>query len=222
MTTTVLHNKPTLGMGIYTPPDISQILKIPQSRIRWYINDVWDNRFGMKEFGERYSWKTKGHPTVNFLVLVEFQIVVYLHDVGVSTRRILQARQALARDRKTAYPFASTELMTDKKDVFYKEAEQILNADGTRQLNTLVDQYCKKIDFGPDFAEKLWPDTKKSSVVVSPLHQFGSPVIDGTNVKVATLNSMYESGETVSVLSTLYDLPQNKILDALRFYKKAA
>jgi uncharacterized protein (DUF433 family) len=217
---TKIHNKPALGMGIYTLPDVSRILKIPQHRIRWYLK-IWDNRFGIKEFGEKYSWKADSHPTVNFLVLIEFQIVVYLHDLGVPTRRILLARKEMARDKNTAYPFASTELMSDKRDVFYSEAGQILNA-GTRQLNTLVDEYCKKIDFGSDYAERLWPDGRDSSVVVNPRHQFGSPVIDGTNIKVSTLYSMHQSGESIPILSALYELSPNKIQDAIRFYARKA
>ena len=63
---------------------------------------------------------------------------------------------------------------------------------------------------------------RQSKIVVNPHHQFGQPVIDGTNVMAAAIYSMYQSGEQVEQISYLYDLKIEWVNDAIQFYKQAA
>jgi len=219
-----LHNKPMLGMGIYTPPDISLILKVPQSRIRWFIKEVWDNRFGQRVFGERYSWDMDNHKAVNFLVLAEFEVVLQLRRSGLSTRRILRAREAIALDLKQPYPFATSTLLFHPRKIWYKLEEMAINADESHQLNFLsfVEKYCKRIDFTANLASRIWPNGRGKSIVVDPHHQFGQPVINGTNIMAETIYVMHEAGEPISRLSQLYEVSEKKIQDAIDFYRQAA
>jgi len=197
---TNLQNKPNLGSGIYTPPDISLILKIPQHRIRWYVAEIWDNRFGKRLFGQRYSWSVGRQKAVNFLVLIEFKVVLFLRDLGLSTHSILKARKEIARDLHLPYPFATSSLLANSSKIWYRVREQVVDADETHQLNfaQCVEEYCKHIDFGQeDLANRLWPDGRDSSVVVDPHHQFGQPTIEGTNITAETIFRMHESGESI-------------------------
>lgn len=219
----MLKNKPALGQGIYTPPEISSILKVPQYQIRWYIEAVWDNRFG-KQFDATYSWKLRSHRAVNFLVLVEFRVVLDLKNLGLPTRRILNARESIGRDEKAPYPFATSRLRANAERIWYEAGGNVLDADGTQQTNfrTLVENYTECIDYVDDLAARLWPDTKQSSVVVDPHHQFGQPTIDGTNITAETIYSMYESGESLEVLGYLYQIPVKKVEDAVKFCQRKA
>jgi uncharacterized protein (DUF433 family) len=137
----------------------------------------------------------------------------------------LKAREAIAIEQELAYPFASSKLLANGNNIWYRAAGSIVNADGTKQLNfaQYVERYCKNIDFGSsDFAERLWPDGKQSSIVVDPNHQFGQPVVEGTNITARTLFAMHRAGEKISMLSKLYEIEERKIKDAIRFYQKAA
>ena len=220
----VLKNKPVLGMGIYTPPDISIILQIPQQRIRWYINEVWDNRFGRSQFNERYSWALNNQRAVNFLVLIEFKIVLALHRLGISTRKILQARNNIAKENSVPYPFASSRILADSKSIRYRFRDAIVDADGSRQLtfDRLVEDYYGCIEFDPDdLAKSFWPRGRDSSIIVDRSRQFGSPIIEGTNISARTIHLMHESGDSVSVLSKLYEVSEKNIRDAIGFYRQA-
>ncbi len=51
------ENKPKIGLGIYTPSEIAQILRLPNYKITRWITKYWDGELG-KEFNSLYSWKT--------------------------------------------------------------------------------------------------------------------------------------------------------------------
>ena len=62
---------------------------------------------------------------------------------------------------------------------------------------------------------------KDHSIVVDPEHQFGSPIIEGTNIKVSTLASLGRGGETVDFISKMFNLTTSQVDEALRFAKAA-
>ena len=71
-------------------------------------------------------------------------------------------------------------------------------------------------------ATRLYPTGLASKIVVDPHHQFGQPVIEGTNITTAVLYSMYKSGESVEQIGKLYDLKVEWINEAIQFSKQAA
>lgn len=220
----MLQNRPNLGVGVYTPSDISLILKIPNYRIRWYIDKVWDQRFGIKNFNERYSWDLQGHRAVNFLVLVEFKIVFQLKKLGLSTQKILKARNTIAKENNLPYPFASSRILANTMKIWYDAKGDIVDADGSEQTSfkEFVEKYYDCIDFKNELAHRFFPNGKDSSIVVDPNHQLGQPIILGTNITTDTIYRMHKAGDSIALLSDVYDLPEQKIRDAIKFYNNAA
>lgn len=220
-----LH-KQQLGTGIYTIPDISKLLGLPQHKVRRYLNEYWDERLGKRLFNETYSWSTGNNvKAVNFFTLIELYTCFHLQELGVSTRQILKSRASIAKDLQIAYPFASAKLLSDGKRIWYEFKDSIVKADGSRQTDFVefIRNFANKIDFNANkVAERFWPAGKQSSVVVDPHHQFGQPIIEGTNINTEVIYSMYESGEPVSSIGILYDITEKDIKDVIRFYKKAA
>ncbi len=217
--------KNKLGSGIYTIPDISFLLNYSQSKVRRYINDFWDERLGKKLFDQTYSWSHQKTKAVNFYVLIELSVFFKLQDLGVKTHKILKSREAIARDLNIAFPFASQGLLTDGQKIWYEFEDSIINADGTRQLNlsNFIKGFCEKIDFNnQELAQRYFPIGKDKCVVVDPHHQFGQPVISGTNINTEVLYSMYDSGEKISTLGLLYDISEKEIMDVIQFYNKTA
>ena len=223
----VIHlHKRELGAGIYTISDISHLLGFSQSKVRRYLNDYWDERLGKKLFNETYSWSTGNNiKAVNFYTLIELLTCFYLQEQGVAIRQILKSREIMAKDLNVPFPFASAKLLTDGKRIWYEFKDSIINADGSKQSVFLefIHDFAKKIDFNSNkIAEKFWPDGKQSSIVVDPHHQFGQPVIEGTNINAEVIFSMFESGEPINTIGILYDITEKEIRDVIRFYKRAA
>jgi uncharacterized protein (DUF433 family) len=214
-----------LGHGIYTVPDISRLLKMPQSKVRRYINEYWDERLGRKLFNETYSWSVDNRTkAVNFHTLIELHVCFYLKELGLSTRSILKSRESMSKDLNLAYPFANAKLLAFGNKIWYEFKDSIVNADGTKQsdFKEFIEDFASKIDFDTNkIAQRFWPDGKESDVLIDPHHQFGQPILRGTNINAEVIYSMYESGEPIESLGILYDLTKKQIFDAISFYKKS-
>jgi uncharacterized protein (DUF433 family) len=100
-----------------------------------------------------------------------------------------------------------------------------VNADGTKQTDfeEFIRKFANKIEFNSNkIAEKFWPAGRYSDIIVNPHHQFGQPVLNGTNINAEVIFSMYESGEAIESIGILYDLTKKQVDDAISFYKKSA
>lgn len=226
MTATIQH-KNALGYGIYTSTDIAQLLGIPRSKVARYLKNYWDDRLGKELFNDSYSWQSESRKVkaVNFYVLIELYVCFQLQALGVKPKRILESRKNIAQETNTAYPFATSKVLSDGRKIWYQFQDSIIDADGTRQINfeTLLSEYLKNIDFnGQEEAIKFYPNGRNSSVVINPHNQFGQPIIEGTNINAEMIYSMYKSGEPLEFITHSYDLSLKAVNDAIEFYKKAA
>lgn len=223
---TISLNKEKIGAGIYTISDISNLLGFPKYKVRRYLNEYWDERLGKKLFNETYSWSTGNNiKAVNFYTLIELFTCFYLQEQGVSPKQVLKSRESIAKDLNLPFPFASASLLTDGKKIWYEFKDSIINADGSRQSNFVefIKDFAGKIDFNSKkVAERFWPVGRGSCIVVDPHHQFGQPIIDGTNINTEVIFSMYESGEPIKTIGILYDITEKEVRDVIRFYNKAA
>jgi uncharacterized protein (DUF433 family) len=220
-----VKNDIELGNGIYTVPDLALILQLPQHRVRRWLRDFYDERLG-KSNNKKYSWGEGREKATNFLTLIEFYVFYILREQKMSADKILKAHQHMSRELKTAYPFASYRLLVNQKEILYGiDDETWVHADESNQLvfQKMIEDFFKKIDFSSnELAERFWPLGREKKIVVDPHHQFGQPVINGTNINATTIYSMYESGEQISTIGILYDLTEQEICDAVAFCKRKA
>jgi len=221
-----IQNKKELGSGIYTIPDIGLLLEYPLYKIRRYLKKYWDDGIGKELFKDRYSWSVNNNKkAVNFFVLIELYTFFQLQEFGVYTKRVVKARREIAKQLCTPYPFANRKILTDGKQIWYYLEKDLIAADPTAQVNfaQIIESFANKIEFSADLlAMRYWPKGKDKSVVVDPHHQFGQPVISGSNIVTDTIYSMYESGEKMETLSILYDITSKQVNDVIEFHRKAA
>lgn len=210
-----------LGKGIYSVPDLAFILRLPQSKVRRWMNDFWDERLGEKYHG-RYSWGEGRERATNFYTLIEFYVFYQLRESNVSTRTILRAHEAMAQQLKTPYPFASSQVLTDGKSILYAlEDGTTIKADHSKQIafKEIIEDFCKKIEFSKGkLAERFYPLGKEHHIVVDPHHQFGQPVIEKTNLLAETIYDLYHAGESKEFLSRLYDISIKEVNDAVALF----
>jgi len=220
-----INYKSQLGYGIYTIPDISVLLGYPRYKVARYLKNYLDEKLMISKYKDSYSWSLDGKKkAVNFLTLIELYTFFILRDGGLSTHKIANARKEISDTLKSPYPFANSKVLHDGNSIYYYFKDLMIQV-GTKQLplEKVIESFAEKIDFsGDDLASKYWPKGKSSSVVVDPKHQFGQPVINGTNINIEVINSMHESGEPESVIRSLYDLTNKEFNDVIKFYKTAA
>jgi len=107
---------------------------------------------------------------------------------------------------------------------FEQSDGSIYTIDSARQFKlAIIKEFFKNLDFGSDsVANRLWPLGKDKSIVCDPNHQFGQPVITGTNIIAEAIYELYQAGEPPKFISELYDIDEEKVNDAISFCKMAA
>ncbi len=158
--------------------------------------------------------------------MIELFTFFKLQEIGVKAKTILKARSSIAQELKIDYPFASSKLLTDGKNIWYRFQEDIINADGSSQTNfvKIIEDFATNVDFSVEsfLAEKLYPYGRDKRIVVDPRRQFGQPIIEGTSINAEVIYSMYKSGEPIDSIAILYDLTEKEVNDAINFYRTAA
>lgn len=223
-----LQTKPLLGAGIYIVPDIALILGIPYSKALRWLNSFWGDHFA-KKYDFAYSWNVNLTKAVNFNTLIELFTFYQLSKAGVSTRELIKAHDHLSEKYNTAYPFTSKIVLDGlrtygKKILFEQKDGSIYALDKTLQFKLeFIKDFIKNLDFDSDsLAVRFWPAGKDKAIVCDPHHQFGQPVISGTNINSEVLYRMYLAKEPVDFIAELYEISSEEVRNAIDFHKSAA
>lgn len=220
---TETQNIPKIGDGVFLTKDISYILNLPYQKVRHWLNEFWDKEF-VDGVYQHYSFGDKKNKAINFYTFIEFHTFFELRKHGISAQKIRKAHKTISKELKTKYPFAVAGISTDSKKIWYEHLETLINADGSSQVNLkpILLPFLHKIDYQKNMAARFYPDGKKNHVVIDPHHQFGQPIIVGTNIKAETVFNLYCGGESKKNISIMYDLKQKQITDVIEFYNKRA
>lgn len=223
-----LENKPALGHGIYTLPDIAHILRIPNYKVNRWVKEYWDKRLA-SDFEGRYSWTDGMARAIGFHTLIELFVFLQLSDAGVRTVNVLKAHKELSNLFNTHYPFATSTIIsrigTDSRKIYFKEGEELIySLDGKKQFNLhFIQDFFKKVDFSNDaLAARFFPMGKGKSIVVDPEYQFGQPIITGTNILPHTIYNMFKGNEPIGFIAELYDISVKQVKHAIEFCQLAA
>jgi len=212
-----------LGKGVYSRSDISWILEIPRSRAGYLLREYTSKRF--RELSNfNYDFGDKNVKLVNFQGLIELKIFHIWRTQGVPVKNIMNAHQYLSNKYKTKYPLALNNLAIAGKDVIEDlKGKGYLKADGSNQSYLgLIRPFIRKIEYDDGFAIKLYPLGRKGQIVVDPSCQSGQPIIEGTRIAVSNIACQHNAGDSIKLLSKLYQLPRNKIKAAIDYYNSAA
>jgi uncharacterized protein (DUF433 family) len=221
------ENKLALGNGIYTVPEIARILRVPYSRVNTWLNKYWNGDLGT-HYQQQYSWDVESSRAVGFHTLVEFYVMMHFSEAGVKPSHVLKAHKELSKKFHTKFPFAQKDVIeglgTDGKRVYFNHNNDIISLDGTKQLNLrFIIEFFKNLEFDSDYlASRLWPLGKDKAVICDPHHKFGQPVIEGTNIQTEAVYKMYLAKEPIRFIAGLYEIPLQKVKDAISFHKPAA
>ncbi|CAG5073133.1 Putative antitoxin VapB45 [Dyadobacter sp. CECT 9623] len=214
-----------IGTGIYTIADIASILNLPAGKVRRWMKEYWNAQFRSSD-GVGFSEGSGRNLVTNFHTLIEFFIFYQLRSEGVSMQRIVKAHQLLANIFDTKYPFASSKVLTDGKQILFEgKTNEIIQADQTLQIiiKDIIEPFCKKIDFNhSELAERFYPLGKEHAIIVDPHRRFGQPLVGNSNILAETVHLLLAGGESETTIKNLYDLSSKEIRDVILFYQRAA
>jgi len=228
-----------IGQGIYSIPEVGQIIHAQPRSIRRWINGYEHSRskiFSTPVLPSKVL-KIEGEEVITFQQMIEILFINLFRKYGISMPTIRAAAKQASLDFSTEHPFAIHQLKTDGKSIFSitrSELERYSPDDGDevteRQLlkdlamgqyviARFAEPYFKKIDYGPLEAVRYWPQGNDRSVVIDPARSFGRPIDSKSGVPTKAVYDMYKAGDDIPTISAWYRMEVAAVADAIDFEK---
>jgi uncharacterized protein (DUF433 family) len=221
-----------LGVGLYTAAEAASLTGIPALRIHRWLAGYTHGPRGAQNWSDPL-W-TSQLPRIGpdlalgFRDLMELLFVAGFVTAGISLHSIRRAlaigRQMVGDDR----PFSTTRFRTDGRTIFLqvsREAEEPTLIDLLRRqyaFHRVIEPSFRDIDFGEGVAERWWPMSHRSQVVVDPVRNFGHPIVAKYGVPTRALADAVIAEGSLANVAKVFDLPLGAVRDALAFERRAA
>ena len=216
-------------LPIYTVPDAAHYLRIPTSTLKAWVA------------GRTYSTKSIVHhaepiirtPKSGYQRLLSFFNVVEAHILN-GLRRVHKVpmenvRRAIAQAEKdlgSKHPLIDARFQTDGIHLFVEHYGNLMDQNGQIAIRQAMETHLKRIVWEHDMRglavglypfilEPHQPDERKA-ILIDPRRAFGRPVLAGTGIQTAIIASRHRAGESIQELAKDYNLPPEKVEDAIR------
>jgi uncharacterized protein (DUF433 family) len=164
---------------------------------------------------------------LSYLQLIELGVVAAMRKAGVSLNKIRQAREYLAKQLGSQFPFAQYKFKTDGKKLFMDYGQVMgprdrdkllsLNEHGQLAWNEIIGRRLREFEYDDDLGTVLrWRVAGENSPIwIDPRIAFGAPQVSGVPTRV--LRERWNSGESVDDIADDYELEGRDVAAALRF-----
>lgn len=222
---------PKLGEGIYTIPEASQILGIKQDKLRAWVNKYWSKLYLDEKFNPtvEYTTKINDYKIFKFEVLIEIYIVNKLRNVGISFRKIHQARKEIKEKyfKELNYPFSNSKVINNlhiEKNhlcLDYKGSTHELCEFGQIVPTEIIKHLSDKIQFDAKsgMPTEFVPNENYPSIIIDPKIKLGSLIIKGTRLNPEIIYSFYKNDNDLEFLKEEYKLDSKQIDDVIGYYE---
>jgi uncharacterized protein (DUF433 family) len=159
-----------------------------------------------------------GHnATIDFEDLISMRVIYLLHGMGVSIKKIREAKDYLSKLTGHSHPFATEKLWTETIDIFTEIGPLLITASKYGQLPfmELVKRDLVNIHdmtFSRGVADSWVPQT---GIILKPNIQFGAPCIINTGIPTHSIWRMYLGGDQIEFLSRSYQIELEQIKQAV-------
>jgi hypothetical protein len=177
-----------IGKGIYSVAEASLLSRVPQRRIRRWLQGYEYKIAGQRRTSSPVLRRDFDSPdgilSLSFLDLLEVRFVNEFRQQGVSWNTIRVASQRAVEVLGHDHPFSTKRFRTDGKTILLEiaqEAEEAALLDLVRDqyaFRRIVAPFLKGVEFGPeDVARRWWPMNRRNAVVLDPARAFGQPIV---------------------------------------------
>jgi uncharacterized protein (DUF433 family) len=225
-----------LGTGIYPLRQAARLAGAePRAARRWLRG--YDRRYQGGHVRSEPLWHTQlegaelPEDVIGFRDLLELRMVAAFVRHGVNLKVIRATVDAAAQNFGTAYPLTNQNFLTDGKRIFLDAIEQATGE--PRMIDILKKQFVfaeiikpslyAGIEYGPDGANRWYPEARRRLIVLDPNRQFGAPMIAEAGIPTDTIHASYlaEGGDTAMV-ARVFGIPAKVVAAAVAFEEKLA
>lgn len=226
------------GTGIYTLPEAARLINVPSRKIhRWLYGYSYSRKSGeshVRSYSEplwvpQLSKTEYEAEVIGFNDLLEVRFVSAFVEHGVPLTVVRRCMETARDLYGVDYPMTSGSFKTDGKTIFAEALEKSAKEGALLDLKSL--QFAFKdiispslyagIEYDGKRASKWYPQGRKQHIVLDPMRQFGSPIVDEVGVPTGVLLASYiaEGATQGAVVQTAraYEVPVKFVEAAIRF-----
>lgn len=188
---------------------------------------MWIRRHGSDIIRQRVE---RRGAVYSFMNLVEAYVVGLLREKGMTMQAIRKAIDYLTEVHPDIpHPLANLKfLSTDGIHLYHDDARggcYSANERGQYHIRLIVKDYLWRFKFGEDNLPVLFFPSKSgrtadnaSDICINPDILCGQPVITGSRISVRMIADLFAAGESMDAIMQDYDLTQNQVQEAIRFF----
>lgn len=207
----------------YSAAAAAALVGLPVSTLRsWVFGRDFHKRSGGRGRSNALIKTPDGGRFLSFTNVVEAHILSGLRRVhGVSLENIRKAVRYVERELKQEHPLAREQFKTDGVHLFVERLGRLINAsqEGQVAIREVLDGYLQRVEYERGRAVRFFPlrrEGAKPVTVVDPRRAWGRPVLVGTSVPVAPLQSRWSLGESIAEIAADFEVDAAIVEEALR------
>jgi uncharacterized protein (DUF433 family) len=207
----------TFTTPLLTARETARHLRMPESTL-----DAWlVNRGGGNPLVHAVTPEKRGWPRVPFVGIVEAYVLRSLRELGLSMQDIRKAAEIVRSEFDDPYALANKRLATDGIRIFVRLADDSV-------IHVRDRQSAIKEVIARDLRYIVWDESGRprqlrlpqypadAGVVIDPRFGWGTPVLAQSKVPVASLVSLWRTGESMTDIGDEYGLSTSTVEDVLR------
>jgi uncharacterized protein (DUF433 family) len=212
-----------LEMGIFTIPEVAELVKAPQAAVRVWVEGhkgkqvaVINNQLG----------RVGGKVAVSFTNLMELRFVATFVNAGVGLREIRKIMEEVRETLEHPHPFATgTIFKTDGKKIVAEIAKRNgvsiydLRTKNFEMLAVVMKSLRDDVEYDPHGEAISWRPRPKiaPNVIVHPHFSFGRPVLKASRIPTSTLAQSVKVEGSVTFVANIFDVPERQVREAVKF-----
>lgn len=212
-----------LESGIYTIPEVSELVEAPQATVR-----VWVGGHTGKQFAviDNQLGRVSGKVAVSFTNLMELRFVATFAAAGVGLREIRKIMDEVKDTLEHPHPFATrTVFKTDGKKIVAEIAARNgvsiydLRSKNYEFLAVVMNSLKDDVTYDPRGDAISWRPRPRiaPNVMVHPHFSFGQPVLRESLIPTNVLAKSVEVERNTKFVSEIFDVPEKHVREAVRF-----
>jgi len=221
-----------LGIGYYTVPEASRLLKIAPINInRWmggYRYEVRGKPSSMPPLWTPELPAYDHHLELSFRDLIELRFVKAFIEAGLGLKTIRICLEYAKECVSDLRPFSTRKFRTDGRTIFLESARRTGDAElldlkkHQYVIKDVIARTFKDLDIEDDAVARWRPYRGKRTIVIDPKRAFGQPIAASSGVPTVALVDAVKAEGSIQRVAQLFDIANSVIQDAINFEKSLA
>jgi len=221
-----------LGIGYYTVPEASRLLKIPPRNIqRWLAGYKYEERGRTRSMAPLWQPELPArdhHLELSFRDLIELRFIKAFLDTGLGLKTIRACLEYARECVDDLRPFSTRKFRTDGKTIFLESAQRTGNEElldlkkHQFVIKEVIARTFKDLDIEDDAVARWRPYRGKRTIIIDPQRAFGQPIASHSGVPTVVLADAAKAEGSAKNAARLFGIPIAVVQDAINFEKSLA